>query len=366
MALQGSLRDFSSSEILQLLGMQTKTGGLVLERGNERVTVFVVDGRIVSTRLPGMHPGDPLLAFLLGIHRLSDEQHRGIVTIQRESGRDLEDILVNGRYLDADELCGYLERQIVDDLARIVNWEHGTYRFETELQWRETPRVRLSMESVLIEAARRQDEQKRFGDRFSDPAALLSVRDLPDPDEPLAEEERDLFGIIDGRHTLAEVVAEAPLTEWETYEALDRMIQMEWIVFSGRREPDPDEAREAKPALAEAPRSAPLVRHSFARELALVAIVAVAAVGLRFAGDALRARTTIRTDDVFVTAQIRDVRYALEMHRRERGGYPSRLEDLAADRWIRPAQLRIPGHRIYYHLSGSNQEYELKLEPVAH
>src|SRR5438552_3339150 len=117
MALQGNLRDFSATEILQLLGMQQKTGCLLLERASECVLIFVNDGRIVSTRRPGMAPDDPLLKFLLKVHRLSHDQHLGIASIQKESGRDLEDILVNGRYLDSDELSAYLERQILDDVT---------------------------------------------------------------------------------------------------------------------------------------------------------------------------------------------------------------------------------------------------------
>ena len=106
MALQGNLRDFSATEILQLLGTQKKTGCLLLEWNTEHALVYVHDGRIVATRRPGMVKDDPLLLFLLKIHRLSDEQYRGILTIQRESNRDLEDLLLNGRYLEAEELVG--------------------------------------------------------------------------------------------------------------------------------------------------------------------------------------------------------------------------------------------------------------------
>ena len=91
MALQGNLRDFSATEILQLLGMQQKTGCLVIDNPSQRVSVYVLDGRIVSTRLPGMFKDDPLLRFLLKVHRLSEEQHQGIASIQRESRRDLEE-----------------------------------------------------------------------------------------------------------------------------------------------------------------------------------------------------------------------------------------------------------------------------------
>ena len=162
MALQGNLRDFSASEILQLVGTQKKSGCLTLEWNTEKAVVWILDGRIISTRLPGMTKDDPLLAFLRRVHRLSNEQFRGLQTIQKESGRDLEDLLLNGRYLDAQELALYVERQMLDDLTRIVRWESGAYRFDPNAKWPHVPVASLSMEGAMIEAARRVDEQKRF------------------------------------------------------------------------------------------------------------------------------------------------------------------------------------------------------------
>jgi hypothetical protein len=361
MALQGNLHDFSATEILQLLGMQQKSGCLVIERQSQRVSVFVMDGRIVSTRLPGMFKDDPLLLFLLKIHRLSEEQHLGIASIQRESRRDLEDILITGRYVEADELAIYLERQILDDITRIVRWDNGSYRFEVVQRWEHPVRVRLSMEGSLIEAARRLDEYSRCSEQFTDPDVLLGVRDLPDPNEPLTEEERELFGIIDGRHTLAEVIEAAPLTESEAYESIDRMLQAQWIEFVGRRESEPQLAGPTV-VLRPEPVRPTVVRHSLVSEMLLVISIVTCAAVLFAGGRAVRSTLNVRSNDVFLTAQLRDVRYALELFKRERGNYPSRLDDLATDRWVTSAQLHVPGHRLYYHLTGTAQTYDLRLE----
>ena len=233
MALQGNLHDFSAMEILQLLGSQKKTGCLVLEWNTERSMVWVLDGRVVSTRAHGMTKDDPLAAFLLQIHRLSNEQFRGLLTIQKESGRDLEDLLANGRYVEADELVSLVERQVLNDLSRLVRWENGTYRFDPNTRWPAAPLISLAMEAAIMEAARRVDEQKRFVSVFRDPHQLLGVHDLPDPSEPLSEEEREIFGIVDGQHTVAEVVKAAPLSEYEAYESLHRMLEAQWIEFVG-------------------------------------------------------------------------------------------------------------------------------------
>lgn len=360
MALQGNLRDFSATEILQLLGTQKKTGCLTLEDRGQRADVFVLEGRIVSTRSPGMPKDDPLLRFLIKARRLSDEQLRGLQTIHRESNRDLEDLLIKGRYLEPDELASYIERQILDDMMRVTRWEQGTYRFDPHSRWGQMPLVRMSAEAVLMETARRADEQKRFSARFPDHRVLLSVRDLPDPSEPLSEEERELFGIVDGRRTLAEVIAEAPLSEFETLDALHRMLEANWLEIIGRRDivtpaPAPVEVEPARPRT---------TRISWARELVMAAVMLAAVAGLHFGARAFaRSPATPPASDVFAAARLRDLRFALDLYRREQGRYPARLDDLVEGRWIAPEQASVPGWTLRYRPERGGDDYDLDLRP---
>ena len=357
MALQGNLRDFSASEILQLVGTQKKSGCLALEWNTERAVIWVLEGRIVSTRMPGLVKDDPLMAFLCATHRISDEQHRGLLTIQKESGRDLEDLLINGRYLDAQELAGYIERQVLDDLAKIVRWDNGSYRFDPNSKWPQTPLIMLSMEGVMIEAARRADEEKRFVALFRDPFQLLGVRDLPDQDDPLSDEERELFGIIDGHHTVANVVEAAPLSEYEAYEALQRMLEQNWIEFVGRQDPG-----AAPPAPREPSRPASK-RHPVLAELAIAGLVILLIGALRLASAQLaRIERASPTQDVYATAQVRDVRFALDLYARENGRYPGRLQDLVEDHWIGREQVTLAGYLVLYRLEPGGQKYRLDIK----
>ncbi len=357
MALQGNLRDFAATEILQLLGTQKKTGCLTLEWNTERALVYVQEGRIISTRKPGMSKEDPLLHFLLKVHRLSEEQYRGILTIQKESNRDLEDLLHNGRYIDADELAGYVERQILDDLMRVTRWESGTYRFDPNQRWSGTPLVKLNIEGAMIEAARRVDEQRRFVSVFKDPYQLLGVLDLPDPSEPLSEEEREIFGIIDGHHTVAEVVEAASLSEYEAYEALFRMLEAHWLEFVGRRDPGAPEGPQPGPRAKRGPATV-----SPWRELVMAMLVVAVCAGLRFAAPPLYPHPAAADPrDPFTASQLRDLRFALDLYRRERGTYPTHLEDLVEDRWITAEQTRVPGCVMRYQRGADGLDYRLDL-----
>ncbi len=316
------------------------------------------EGRIVSSRDPGMPSDDPLLKFLIKVHRLSDEQRRGLMSLHRESNRDLEDLLVNGRYLDGEEIQGFLERQILTDLMGVVRWDNGNYRFDPKKKWpQQPPTVRLSMEGALIEAARRVDEQKRFVGVFRDPYELLGVRDLPDPDEPLSEEEKELFGIIDGNHTVAEIADAAPLSEYEAYEALHRMLEAQWIEVVGRRDPGRIAGQVIPNSEVEAARRVPWLG-----EIA-VAVAAVALLaGLQFGARLVNRNAGMVTasSDVFATQRLDEVRQALELYRLDRGTYPDRLSRLADDEWVGADRLRMTGYALRYRLAADGATYTLE------
>jgi Domain of unknown function (DUF4388) len=356
MALQGNLRDFSAMEILQLVGSQRKSGCLVMEWGAERFLVWVLDGRIVSTRTLGPLKDDALALFLRKVHRLSDEQFKGLLALNAETKRDLEDLLLKGRYVDEETLGILVERQILDDLSRMVRWENGTYRFDPASRWPHPPLTSLSVESGLMEAARRTDEHRRFVSVFKDPYAILAIKDVPPADEPLSDEERELFSIVDGRRTVAEIVEAAPLVEFEAYESLNRMMESNWLEFAGRRDP----GQTAGPTVvARETRS----RDGRVREL-VVAVAVVAVVGLaRFGANHLPTTTVPAGYDVHAEAEVRDIRHAVELFAREHGHLPARLVDLAEDHWIDERHLTVPGYVLRYRVLEGGARYELALQP---
>ena len=227
---------------------------------------------------------------------------------------------------------------------------------EPAVTWKATRLVKLSIEGALIESARRIDESKRQRTVLADHHQLLGVRDLPDPDEALSEEERELFGLIDGHHTVAEVIEAAPLTEYETQEALHRMMEAKWVEFVGRREPgEPPPA----PVRAAVPRARALVRETLA-----IAVGLIVMTGLVLGGRLMTraGATPAAPADVFTTTQVRDLRKMLELYRRDHGAYPERLEQLVEDDWLTARELENPSHRIRYLRAPSGASYSVQLE----
>ena len=65
--------------------------------------------------------------------------------------------------------------------------------------------------------------------------------------------------------------------------------------------------------------------------------------------------------DIFAAAQLRDVRMALDLYRREHGAYPAALSRARGDPWLSRDQLRVAGHDLSYRCGLDGQEYRLDL-----
>jgi len=357
MSLQGQLRDFSALEILQLLGSQRKTGCLLLETPTEHMRLWLNEGRLVSSRTPAPVVNDALIAFLRRTRRLSDAQFKGLQDLQRETGRDAEDLLRAGRYVTEDDLGSLLERMLLDDLSRAVSWNQGTYAFDPAQRWAQPALVSMNVESGLMEGARRCDELKRFRTMFADPQQLLARAESATDAESLGADEDLLLAAVDGEHTVAEIVADAPMVSFEAHDALARLLEAGVVRFAGRRE-----GHAAPPPVRVTPSRAPVF--AVGREIAVAVGVVMLVVLARWCAHGLdRPTAESGASDVYAAAAERDLRATIELYAREHGHLPARLSDLSEDRWIEERHLRIPGQVLRYRVIDGGADYTLALQP---
>jgi hypothetical protein len=360
MALSGSLREFHLSEIVQLLSGQRKTGCLTLTRGAERVHLYFREGRLTGVRDPGLAPNDPLMAFLRRTRWLSDEQLRGVESLHAESGRDVLDILLNGRYIDTEDLSALYERMTIDLLFRLLSWEDAEYSFLAGPPPESALPVSFTTDGLLMEAVRRVDEHRRYLRELPEAHEIPGLRELPDPDAPLSEEEKEIFALVDGNRTVAEIVAEAPLCDFEALEGLASLFENRWLEVVGSREIGGSRI-EHKKTVEAAPVRKPTPQWGVAVGLTFVVLAALAAwqpLRYRPSGEAISPER-----DPHQRARLDDVRAALAVYRHEHGHYPTSLDELVRSEWLQPGQLRFPGHTLRYELTEGGRQYLLDAEP---
>jgi len=204
-----------------------------MERGAETSVVFVADGRIVSavipasaTRIAGALSEDDPPPLRRAVSR-ADHHPSG-------ERPDLEDLLLTGgiwrprTWPPASSARSSTRSSSSPTGNRFVPLRAGDHLERRKL-------VKLSIEGALIETARRVDERKRQRATFPTPSDPRRARPA-DPDERCRRGERAIRHHRRKTH-LAEILAAAPLTEYETLEALHRMMEATWVEFVGRANP---------------------------------------------------------------------------------------------------------------------------------
>ena len=89
MALEGTLRDFSFADILQLISLQRKTGVLTLKTEENLVTVSFLEGCIVGSSSLNQHPEDMIGLILVKRGEVSEAELEDYHRRAREDGRTL-------------------------------------------------------------------------------------------------------------------------------------------------------------------------------------------------------------------------------------------------------------------------------------
>ncbi len=172
MPLQGNLRDFSTTQLLNLINLAGKTGTLLIFEGvatgendamnkpkmapgKERSRVAFKAGKLISASVDGQDGS--LVAMLNKAGKLTDDQAR----IIRERARNTNDkaialLLINANYVTQRDIVSSIQQGTLDIVYNLLTWNEGPFRFEDNtLPGNDRILVPIDLENVIIEGARR-------------------------------------------------------------------------------------------------------------------------------------------------------------------------------------------------------------------
>ncbi len=265
MALEGTLRDFSFADILQLISLQRKTGVLTLKGEENVVTISFQEGRIVGADALNHHLEDRLGLILLRTGRIAEKELEEALREQEESLKRLGRILIEQGQITSEQVRWALEQQILQIVFRVFRWQDGEYHFsqETDIDYDRDLVVPMSADSVIMEGARMTDEwpfiEHRIPDREvvfikTDPNRHIEVledggdgldgfafdfAESPEGEarDPQAEEvssdiphlnatQFEIYRGVNGRDSVSELILKSPFIEFETCKALADMLDL--------------------------------------------------------------------------------------------------------------------------------------------
>ncbi len=271
MALEGTLRDFSFADILQLISLQRKTGVLTLKSEGNVVTISFLEGRIVGANSLNQHMEDRLGLILLKQGGLKESDLEAALRVQEETLQRLGRILIDRQVVPAERVRHALQQQILQIIYRVFRWSDGDYHFsqEIDIDYDRDLMSPMVADSIIMEGARMTDEwpfvNQRIPDRGivfikSNPVRKLEVAEADDdfddlgfsftdsPEERPPSDEGEnrvtpnqmmLYEAVNGRDSVDEIILDSPLVEFETCKAIADLLDRKLV-----REATPEEVAQ--------------------------------------------------------------------------------------------------------------------------
>ena len=241
MAIEGPLQDIGIHDVFQLLDLARKSGRLTVRstaRGNEGRVYFDKGAVVHATMRDNPHT---LGALLKKAGKVGDREVNDAMVLQRNGDkRLLGEILIDQGTVTRRDVDKYMRLQIENVVFDLFSWNEGSFSFadgsDDEVQMDAS--VRVSIEALLMEGARRIDEWSRMNDRI--PGAfvipqLAQSRQESDSYIDLHPAEWEVLALIDGKHSLRDIAAELAVSEFEVAKTVYGMLSTELIEIAEQK-----------------------------------------------------------------------------------------------------------------------------------
>jgi len=338
MALQGTLKDFSITEIIQLIGQQLKTGVLRIRRGKSVVEIYFVDGMIVHVFSNYRGKKDLIGEILVKAQLITEDQLERVLRIQKETLKYLGEILVELQLLTKEDVLKVISTQIYETIYDLFWWEDGTFSFDLKLveSYKKIP-FALSTEQVLLNILRMVDEWSEIEKKIFSPHLIFrkasgggGKEDLTSHvylREKLTSEQELIYNLTDGTRTVQDIIDRSLLGKFNASEILMNLLEMGLIEVVGVQTP----SLIKKVRMINFRETFTYAYYGAFLVLVFFFLVYVKPDFLTLFLDSKIEKPGIEAPVRFIhRAQLQRIKDALEIYHLEKGHYPGGLEELTA------------------------------------
>jgi hypothetical protein len=252
MALRGNLRDFSVTQLLNLINLAKKNGTLIVEGPNDKAHISFREGKLAFAQIG--QEDNRLATVLYKANKLTQGQYRAIQTRTQVSDKELGLLLINAGYITQEDILVNLQVYFTDVIRRLFTWVEGFFRFENDLMPPEDRiNVRLDLENLIIEGSRQLREWEELQDEI--PSLDMALKFTARPGSNirnvnLSVEEWRVVSFINPRNSIKQIAIAAKLNDLEIRRIVYGLIQaglVELMRPEGARAPVRESARPAPP-----------------------------------------------------------------------------------------------------------------------
>lgn len=225
MALKGNLRDFNTTQLLNLVNLARKTGKLTLGGQSQDAVLFFKDGRLIhaSTNIEEVH----LAAMLQKSGKLSQDQFRAVVQRTNTSDRVIGKYLMDAKMVSRDDIIQGVKDYMLEIVYDLFTWNDGTFLFEQSLlPTKDRITVPLNLDNVILEGSRRIQEADRLQDELPDLSTIaLKITDKPLRDVKLTQDDWRVIAQIHPRNSVKQIAQNINMDEFQIRKIVYGMLQ---------------------------------------------------------------------------------------------------------------------------------------------
>jgi hypothetical protein len=179
MALKGNLRDFSTTQLLNLIHLARKTGALTIQVQPGVTTLFFREGRLIYATTTGR---DGHLANVLArAGKLTQDQAKIIrARAGSQTDKELGMLLISAGYVSQSDILSSVRNDFLEMVYGLFTWTDGLFHFEpNQLPATDAITVAIDLENIILEGSRRVKEWERLQDELPDLEMALKFTDRP-------------------------------------------------------------------------------------------------------------------------------------------------------------------------------------------
>lgn len=257
MALRGNLRDFSTTQLLNLVNLARKTGAMTIEVEDDCASLYFREGKLVHASTKKRQ--GRLADMLLYSGKLSEEQARTITNKpQMTSDKALGIDLIRSGIVKQQDIVQSVKEFMLDIVYSLFSWTEGQFNFNQDEQPSgDKITVPLNLDNVILEGSRRIQENERLLDELPDLSIVaLKITDKPLRDVKLTPDDWRVISHIHPRNTIEQIAQANSMDEFQIRKIVYGMLQaglVELIKPEGFQPKSPFPTRTARKQTEESP-----------------------------------------------------------------------------------------------------------------
>jgi len=223
MAIQGTLKTMSLTDLLQFLAASRKSGTLRFDRGKVSKQVYFENGLIVGSK--SNDPREYLGQVLLHYGKVDDNQLQEAREIQRTTGGKLGEVLVQKGFMTEDEVLDILKTRTLDAIYDLFVWNEGEFEFyDDEPLPEDLILIEVEPTAVIMEGIYRLDELARYRTMVPSDRSIIELNAGWTSSLKLGKEYRRILYFVEKRMTVGEICYQMHASAFHVYGQLFTLI----------------------------------------------------------------------------------------------------------------------------------------------